>query len=190
MEFHFILISCFCFWSKPTTPHKYFIVCSVTGMELFSICEWSNFMLSRALSLLWCVYTCVCVRVYFITNCVFCYCCFSLFAVRLLFVYWFSPDPTSAIFHHHCFHEFPLNIVWNMGRRDISYPWWTFHVHSDHFLSCVKILVARWTWTFNMLLWCVSIRVCIVLHLSSHFQQALVALESDVSIHARTRVHT
>lgn len=116
-----------------------------------------------------CVHLRMRVCMYFITECVFCYCCFSLVTVSLLFVSWFSPDLTSTIFLHHCFHEFPLDILWNIGRRDISYPWWTRHFHSDRLWSCVKILAALWTQTFNTLLWCVSIRVCIVLHLSSHF---------------------
>ena len=70
-----------------------------------------------------CVHLCMRACMYFITNCVFCYCCFSLVTeVCYLFVYWFSRDPTSAIFLHHRFHEFPIDIVQNIGRRDISYP--------------------------------------------------------------------
>jgi len=74
VEFHYIFISCFCFWSKPATPHKCFIVCSVSGMELFFYL-WSHFMLSRGVVIIMmCVHLRMHAYMYFITNCVFCYC--------------------------------------------------------------------------------------------------------------------
>jgi hypothetical protein len=39
-------------------------------MELFSICEWSNFMLSRAVIIMVCVYLCMCACIFYNKLCV------------------------------------------------------------------------------------------------------------------------
>jgi hypothetical protein len=162
VEFHYIFISCFCFWSKPATPHKCFIVCSVSGMELFFYLFVVTFHAEQG-------------RCHYYDVCALAYACVYVFYNKLcVLLLLFSPDPTSAIFLHHCFHEFPIDIVWNIGRWNILYPWWTQHVHSDHLWCCVSIRMHCFTPFITLLtsdcslrIWCQYAHMHIFAHVNS-----------------------